>query len=187
MTRVVGERVTLRAFREDEFERVLQAAQAAPVGDGIHWGPRDPEPIRQKIEASGTWHEGWIEFAIEADGRVVGEIQARSIRRAMPQGVFELGVEIYDQADRRRGLGAEAVKEITAYLFRDEAATRVQVSTDVENAGMRAVAERLGFTLRRGTARVHAVVGRTARLRDVRRDARRPRAASDEDGMTTWT
>jgi len=146
MTRVVGERVTLRAFREDEFERVLQAAQAAPVGDGIHWGPRDPEPIRQKIEASGTWHEGWIEFAIEADGRVVGEIQARSIRRAMPQGVFELGVEIYDHADRRRGLGAEAVKEITAYLFRDEAATRVQVSTDVENVGMRAVAERLGFT-----------------------------------------
>ena len=123
MTRVVGERVTLRAFREDEFERVLQAAQAAPVGDGIHWGPREPEPIRQKIEASGTWHDGWIEFAIEADGRVVGEIQARSIRRAMPQGVFELGVEIYDHADRRRGLGAEAVKEMTAYLFRDEAAT----------------------------------------------------------------
>jgi RimJ/RimL family protein N-acetyltransferase len=146
VTRVVGQRVTLRAFRDDEFERVLKAAQAAPVGDGIHWGPRDPEPIRQKIERSGIWQEGWIEFAIESEGRVVGEVQARSIRKAMPVGVFELGIEIYDEADRRRGLGAEAVKEITAYLFRDEAAIRVQVSTDVENAGMRAVAERLGFT-----------------------------------------
>ena len=117
---------------------MLQAAQAAPVGDGIHWGPRDPEPIRQKIEASGRGTDAaGLDFAIEADGRLVGEVQARSIRRAMPPGVFELGVEIYDQADRRRGLGAEAVKEMTAYLFRDEAATRVQVSTDVENAGMR--------------------------------------------------
>ena len=35
--------------------------------------------------------------------------------------------------------------EITAYLFREQA-HRVQVSTDVENAGMRAVAERLGFS-----------------------------------------
>jgi RimJ/RimL family protein N-acetyltransferase len=138
--------VTLRAFREDEFDRLLQAARSAPVGDGIHWGPRDPEPIRKKIEISGAWQEGWIEFAIEAEGRLVGEVQARSIRRAMPVGVFELGVEIYDDPDRGRGLGAEAVKEITDYLFRDEAAIRVQVSTDVENVGMRTVAERLGFT-----------------------------------------
>jgi RimJ/RimL family protein N-acetyltransferase len=146
MTRIQGDRVTLRSFRGDEFERLMQAAQAAPVGDGIHWGPRDAEPIRKKIDMSGAWHEGWIEFAVEAGGRVVGEVQARCIRRAMPPGVFELGVEIYDHADRGTGLGAAAVLEITTYLFRDEGAIRVQVSTDVDNVGMRTVAERLGFT-----------------------------------------
>jgi RimJ/RimL family protein N-acetyltransferase len=145
MTRIQGNQVTLRAFHSDEFERVMQAAQAAPVGDGIHWGPRDAEPIRKKIEMSGTWREGWVEFAVEADGRVVGEVQARCIPRAMPPGVFELGVEIYDQADRGKGLGAAAVLEITAYLFREEGAIRVQVSTDVDNLGMRTVAERVGF------------------------------------------
>ena len=145
MTRIEGRKVTLRAFRDDEFERVLKAAQAAPAGDGIHWGPRDPEPIRNKLDASGSWHNGSIELAVEAGGRLVGEVQARCVPRAMPPGVFELGVEIYDDADRGKGLGAEAVLEITSLLFRDEDAIRVQVSTDVANVGMRRVSERLGF------------------------------------------
>jgi RimJ/RimL family protein N-acetyltransferase len=145
MTRVAGKRVTLRGFRSEEFDRLLAAAQAAPIGDGIHWGPREPDAVRKKISASGAWHEGWIEFGVEADGRVVGEVQARCVPRAMPPGVFELGVEIYDEADRRDGLGGEAVREITRFLFRDEGAIRVQVATDVDNDGMRRLSERLGF------------------------------------------
>jgi RimJ/RimL family protein N-acetyltransferase len=145
VTRIVGERVVLRPFRVDELDRLVEIAGAAPADDGIHWGPTDPGQIRQRIQASGTWSHGHLTFAVEADGRLVGEVQARSLRGAMPHGVFELGIEVYDPADQGQGLGAAAVVEITRHLFREEAAHRVQLSTDVANAAMRRVAERLGF------------------------------------------
>jgi RimJ/RimL family protein N-acetyltransferase len=145
VTRIVGERVTLRPFRDDELERLVQLAEAAPTDDGIHWGPTEPGQIRQRIQASGTWSHGHLTFAVEAEGRLVGEVQARSTPGAMPPGVFELGVEVYEPADQGKGLGAAAVTEITRHLFREEGAHRVQITTDVANAGMRRVAERLGF------------------------------------------
>ena len=86
-----------------------------------------------------------VVFAVEAAGRLVGEVQARTVRGVMPPGVFELGVEVYDGGDRGRGFGSAAIAEISSWLFRGEEAIRVQLSTDAANAAMRRVAERLGF------------------------------------------
>jgi [ribosomal protein S5]-alanine N-acetyltransferase len=146
VTRLAGDRVILRSYRPDELERLVTVANAAPTGDGIHWGPREPDDLRKKIEASGAWYgDRVIEFAVEAEGRLVGEVQARTMKHAMPPGVFELGIEIFDRPDRGSGLGAAAIREITRFLFREEDAIRVQLSTDVDNAAMRRVADRLGF------------------------------------------
>jgi RimJ/RimL family protein N-acetyltransferase len=146
VTRIAGRTVILRSFRDDELERLLAVAAIWPVDDGIHWAPRDRESMLEKIRTSGTWTpQGQIDLAVEAGGRLVGDVQARSIRGAMPPGVFELGVEIFDRPDRGRGFGAAAIVELTDHLFREEGAHRVQLSTDVSNDAMRAVAERLGF------------------------------------------
>ncbi|HEY7454146.1 MAG TPA: GNAT family protein [Thermoleophilaceae bacterium] len=145
MTRIVGDRVTLRGFRDDELDRLVEVATAAPTDDGIHWGPTDRASIRQRIASSGVWSHGHLILAIEADGELVGEVQARSVRGGMPTGVFELGIDVFDPAERGRGLGSAAVVELTRHLFLEEAAHRVQLSTDVANAPMRRVAERLGF------------------------------------------
>jgi RimJ/RimL family protein N-acetyltransferase len=145
MTRIVGDRVLLRPFRHAESGPLLDLARGAPIDDGVHWGPRDRSGIEQKIRASGSWTpDGQLDFAVEADGRLVGDVQARCVRGAMPPGVFELGLEIFDP-DRGRGLGAAAIVEITRHLFREERAHRVQLTTDVANGAMRRVAERLGF------------------------------------------
>lgn len=147
MTRIQGDRVVLRPFRQGELERLLEVATAAPTGDGVHWGPRDEPELRAKISESGSWSSGQLTLAMESDGRLVGEIQARGGRGSMPPGVFELGIELYEEADRARGLGSAAVRAITRHLFEREDALRVQVSTDVENVAMRRTVERLGFTL----------------------------------------
>jgi RimJ/RimL family protein N-acetyltransferase len=144
MTRLAGSVVTLRPFRSDELDRLEAVASSGPGEDGIR-RQSSREYLIHKIEVSGTWDSGKLDFAIEHDGTLVGEVQARNVLHAMPPGVFELGIEIYEDRDRGRGLGAEAVREITQYLFREEEATRVQLSTDVDNVGMRRVAERLGF------------------------------------------
>jgi RimJ/RimL family protein N-acetyltransferase len=140
--------VTLRAFRDEEVDRLVEV-RSRPLDDGANrWDPPDPERLRARVAGSGQWSEDgsvglWL--AIEADGRLVGEIQARSPRGGMPPGVFELGIELYEPEDRGRGLGSSAVAELTRFLFREEGAHRVQVTTDVANAPMRRVAERLGF------------------------------------------
>ncbi len=65
---------------------------------------------------------------------------------ALPPGVFEIGIELYDEADRGKGYGGEAVRLITHHLFADHEAERVQASTDVTNAAMRRALERAGYS-----------------------------------------
>jgi aminoglycoside 6'-N-acetyltransferase len=146
VTRIVGDRVTLRAYHDDEAPILVStwadAEWFAPKGTG----PRElAERVRERIRRSGGFADGVVILAIEAEGRLVGEVQARQPVNGLPPGVFELGIELFEDGDRRRGLGGEAIASITRHLFDDEGAHRVQLTTDVDNVAMRRVAERLGF------------------------------------------
>ena len=142
MIELRGERVTIRPVRPEEFERVLQDSLPAWAA----WGA-DPKVardlIRARLERSGELTEHGLDLGIEVDGRLVGDVQARA--DGLPRGAFELGVGVFDDRDRRRGFGSEAVALVTAHLFDSLRARRVQLTTDVANEAMRRVAERNGF------------------------------------------
>jgi RimJ/RimL family protein N-acetyltransferase len=143
-----GQRVSLRPFRNDELERVLEVHRASSAEDYDHREGPDREQVRERIEASGSWTDGpaGLILAIESGGRLVGEMQARGGRaQLLPPGVYELGIELYDQTDRGKGLGSAAITEMIRYLFEEEMAHRVQISTDVDNGAMRGAAERGGL------------------------------------------
>jgi len=70
----------------------------------------------------------------------------------LPPGVFEIGIEIFDAEERGNGIGRRALALFLIHLFEEEHAHRVQLTTDVDNAAMRRVAEHLGFGLE-GTLR----------------------------------
>ena len=55
----------------------------------------------------------------------------------------ELGIELFDGV-RGKGVGTEAVRLITEWLLENEY-PRVQATTDVRNAPMRRVLDKLGF------------------------------------------
>jgi RimJ/RimL family protein N-acetyltransferase len=114
-------------------------------------GPRaegfSEEALRRRLALSGTMTRFEVFFAIEATGRLIGEIQARKWEGGMPPGVFELGIEIFNEADRGLGYGSEATALLASYLFEHEGARRFQASTDVANERMRRALERLGFVL----------------------------------------
>jgi RimJ/RimL family protein N-acetyltransferase len=139
-----GERVRLRAFRPDEIDvamtRMPQGSGMAPVGEAER-----TKRIRTRLERSGERTEWEVLFAIESEGRLVGDAQGRCSDLAMPPGVWEIGLELWDEAERGRGLGREAVFLLTSHLFAGQDAIRVQASTDVDNAAMRVVLDRLGF------------------------------------------
>ena len=138
-------RVTVRPFLEAEFAPVWAAFQARRSGPRA-LGARAEARLRHRITGSGHFTGGSIDLAIEVDGRLIGDVQARQPRNAMPPGVFELGIEIYDPADHGKGYGSVAVRLLTGWLFARMEAERVQAGTAMENAGMRRVLERLGYT-----------------------------------------
>ena len=74
---------------------------------------------------------------------VVGTISARATVGFTPPGVCELGIELFDEA-RGKGAGTEAVRLITEWLLENDY-RRVQATTDLRNAPMRRVLEKLGF------------------------------------------
>ena len=90
------------------------------------------ERMRRRIANSGRLVGGWLDLAIDAEGSLVGEIDARHPPRAMPPGVFELGIALFDEEARGRGYGTEAIALLTAHLFAELGAERVQASTAVD-------------------------------------------------------
>ena len=145
MVRLEGERVVLRPLGHDELDAVLAARDRLRMG----WragGARARERLRRRLGRSGRLLRGHLDLGIEVDGRLIGEIQARTHpAQTLPPGVYELGVVVYDEAERGRGHGGEAVALLTRWLFEQAGAARVQAGTAVANAGMRRVLERLGF------------------------------------------
>jgi ribosomal-protein-alanine N-acetyltransferase len=137
-----GELVRIRPLRAEEVERVIRDSLPAWVA----WGT-DPaaarERIRERLERSGELTEHGLDLAIESEGVLVGDVQARA--DGLPAGGYELGIGLFEEPDRGRGLGSEAIALLTAHLFEDLGARRIQITTDVGNVGMRRVAERVGF------------------------------------------
>jgi RimJ/RimL family protein N-acetyltransferase len=146
--RLSGDGVTLRPFVPEEFDH-LWAEETRDRGPfDAAWSPTDERAranVRARVRHSGTWRDRRVlDLAIEADGRLVGDIQARRDHEYAPPGLFDLGIALF--SDRRgRGIGTAAMTLLTSFLFEEEGANRVFLSTDVDNAAMRRSAEKAGF------------------------------------------
>jgi len=137
-----GKGVLLRGLAPGEVDDVLPwvAPMELAAGDEAAVARK-----RARLERSGERTESELWLAIEAGGRLVGDVQGRCSEMVMPPGVWELGVELWDEADRGFGYGSQACALLTSHLFEAEDAIRVQATTDIDNAAMRRTLETLGF------------------------------------------
>jgi RimJ/RimL family protein N-acetyltransferase len=142
--RIHGEKVTLRPRRRDELDLVVAEYRRPDPRSGVR--PLSRDAVRRRIERSGRLGAGRLVLGIEAEGRLVGDVDARSPAHAFPPGVFEIGVSIFAVDDRRKGYGSEATRLLVDHLFDAEQAARVQATTAEWNEPMRALLARLGFT-----------------------------------------
>ena len=144
--RIPGERVNLRRFRPTDEATVWEGRSSAEP-TALPTGPGRRSQLRKRLLVSGRFVRGSLDLAIESNGRLIGDVQARMGEgQRLPPGVVELGVDLYDPAQRGKGYGAEAVALLTAWLLDRGIADRVQASTAVGNVAMRRVLEKLGFT-----------------------------------------
>jgi RimJ/RimL family protein N-acetyltransferase len=162
----------LRPFRDGDFER-LWSEETVDRGDFQAPIPRDDasrERLRHRVDGSGSWSRNELLLAIESDGVLAGDVQARRDDGSMPPGLFEVGIGVF-RGCRGRGLGTEALSLLTDHLFLEEFAHRVQLSTDAANVAMRRAAEKAGYTCEgilrgfwpvpEGPARDHVLYART--------------------------
>ena len=132
---------TLRPFAPEEFDALWSAVVWADPTVAV--GAMDPELLRGRIATSGQVTDRELLLAIEADGRLVGSIQG--YREGLPDGVFGIGIELFEEADRGKGYGTTAVRALAIRLFETGGARRLEAGTADENLAMRALLERLGF------------------------------------------
>ncbi|MEA2579572.1 MAG: hypothetical protein QOE83_464 [Actinomycetota bacterium] len=139
MRKIAGARVLLRPIVEADLPRVAHAS--------MQWakqGESEADVLRRlKDRLRGDTPFPAVEFAIEVDGRLVGDIQGRP--DPYLTSLFEIGISLFDDADKGQGIGREALALMTTQLFDQEHAHRVQLTTDVGNTAMRRAAEAAGF------------------------------------------
>jgi len=143
--RLPGDNVNLRRFRLSD-EAAVWAGRVTAEPIAFPTGPGRRSRLRKRLLGSGRFQRGSLDLAIESNGRLIGDVQARQgMGQGLPPGVVELGVDVYHPDQRRKGYGAEAVALLTTWLFDHGIAERVQASTAVGNVPMRRVLEKLGF------------------------------------------
>jgi RimJ/RimL family protein N-acetyltransferase len=139
-----GDRVTLRPFREDELDFWYESSQTLGV-EGFPAGPPTRDALRTRIRRGAAGSSPVeLDLAIEVDGRVIGDIQTQ-VPHALPPRVFQVGIAVFEPADRGKGYGSEALSLFVDWLFGRHAAERVRASTMPTNTAMRRVFEHLGF------------------------------------------
>jgi RimJ/RimL family protein N-acetyltransferase len=140
--------VTLRPFRSEEYETLWREETHDRGAFETPWSDDDDRAkakVHARVDHSGTWRDGRVlDLAIDVDGEVVGDIQARCDPEFAPPGLFDLGIGLF-AAGRGRGIGTTAITLLTAFLFDEEQAVRVFLSTDLDNTAMRRAAEKAGF------------------------------------------
>ena len=139
--------VQLVRLRSADFDVMadVRAREAREMGFPDAFGPAEREELRERIERSGEFDGVELLLGIHVDGKLAGEVQARQPRMGLPPGVFELGIDVFDPAQRGKGIGSQALGLLVTRLFEREGAHRVQATTDVDNAPMRALSERCGL------------------------------------------
>ena len=143
-----GQRLKLRSLRLAEIEAEWQAMVTADPA-AVAELPDEAE-FRARLARSGHLRDGWLDLAIDVDGKSVGRIQTFvPPHRPLAPGTFDIGIGLRGDM-RGQGYGREAVTLLTDWLFEHAGAQLVEAGTDPANHAMRAVFRRVGWQ-ERGT------------------------------------
>jgi RimJ/RimL family protein N-acetyltransferase len=121
---IKGERITLRAIEREDVPRFLAFNNDIEVELAGGGDPPWPQSLaramadyeRETAKGGRDGNKDGVNFAIEADGIVIGVVGLRDVD---PFGrTAELGITIGDKAYWGRGFGREAIRLLLDYAFR---------------------------------------------------------------------
>ena len=127
--------VLLRAYHLDEYDRICDIREL----DSTERRDR----FKARLEHGAEWFNHYLHLAIESDGVLVGDFQLRQCDFTRPEGAWEMGLELAEDA-RGKGIGTQALIAGAQYAFA-RGAHRIEGSTEESNHGMRRAFEKAGW------------------------------------------
>lgn len=152
MVSLAGTRLRLRPFRPPEVELVWRAHEAIRGERGVPTPRGARRRLQRLVQQSGSFDGDVLYLAVDRNGQLIGEIDARRGSTGLPSGVAELGIDLWDERSRGKGFGTEAVTLLVRHLFEEEESERIEARAALDNAAMCRLLEKLGF-VREGVLR----------------------------------
>ena len=127
--------VLLRPYQPEDFDRICEIR-------GLD-SPERRERFIARLVKPGEWSDHYLQFAIESDGVLVGDFQFRHCNMTSPNGAWDMGLELSEDA-RGKGIGTAALIAATKYAFA-QGAHRIEGSTAEDNHAMLKAFETAGW------------------------------------------
>jgi diamine N-acetyltransferase len=127
-----GEKVILRPIQREDLKRLHELNQNVDLvllGDG-EWSPVPFAVYEKSFEKGLDGHEHY-KFAIEADGKLIGDMQLQL--RDERSRVAGVGMGIYDREYLSKGYGREALTLFVEWAFNIQNYTRLWLSVWATN------------------------------------------------------
>jgi ribosomal-protein-alanine N-acetyltransferase len=143
----MGQRVTLRAFSEDDLPFLDQLCTDPEALGYFQWyGFIDVRTRRRRWEQDGYISpESTALGVVLADGTLAGITSWRkSDTGPAASACYEIGAALLPE-HRGLGLGTEAQRTLVDHLFNTTIAHRLEAYTDAENIAEQRALERIGF------------------------------------------
>ena len=139
----------LRPVRRADLD-TIERWRGDPAAQGRHnwFGFSPAEQLRRRFEQDGLLGEDRGNLLVELDdGELAGDVSYHAVYHGPNPGsrAFNVGIALLPE-HRGRGHGAEAQRQLAAYLFAHTLVERLEASTDVGNLAEQRALEKAGFT-----------------------------------------
>jgi len=139
---------SLRPPQPADIEVLQQQSFPAEAGDQNWHGFRSPGELASRINSGELIGEhGGLLAVVDDVGQVVGDVSWNRMLNGPPPNGYCWNVGVWIAPEHRgKGHGAEAQRQLAAYLFANTYFERVEASTEIDNVGEQRALEKAGFT-----------------------------------------
>jgi ribosomal-protein-alanine N-acetyltransferase len=138
------DRLVLRPFSLEDSPEVYAWCSSWVTTQYLFWYPHRDIEVSKRLVSSWVRKKRNYSWALERDGKAVGEIQ---VIKDLPNHGFEIGY-ILREDYWHQGLMQEGVQAVLRFLFLEDGYEYGYEETDERNASSRRLLEKVGFVFK---------------------------------------
>lgn len=140
-----GQKVNIRPMCNEDLELFYTwHTEQEHMGDFMGASMHYKDAYVENMKKNFSDHHSMFAIIEDKESKPLGIISYRSRNDS---AVAEVGMLLADPEVRGKGIGEEALRLFTDYLFNIRTFARIQYQTRVDNAAMKRIGEKVGYTV----------------------------------------